>query len=802
MVASTALSVRTDRTDRTDSFVCLAVARQHGASFRRHALASAAVLALVTPLGHAGSAAGEAELEGVVITGNSARAQGGLPRNLPANSAGYSKQEIHEQVNVINTEDIVKYSPDTMTRKRYIGDRNAIVETRTASVTSSARSLVYVDGFLLSNLLGNSYAYPARWNMVSPAEIERVDFFFGPYSAAYPGNSIGTTVLMTTRMPEHFEVHAKAQAFSERYELYSNHSSYHGNNVNATAGNKSGGLSWLIGFNRLDSTGHPMSFVTLDPSKGVAGTTGTVVSNFAVDTDPNGKSRLIVGETNQEETTQKSAKLRLSVDLNTEWKLNYLLGLWQNDSWNHAASYLRDASGNVVSSGSVNIDGKSYTLANNSFGESVWAQTHVMNALGLKSHTRGAWDWEALLTSYRIVQDEQHSSLPQGTAGKFGTVASNPYGDGWQTLDLKGSWRSAATDAGPREHEVAFGLHVDRYELDSTTWYSNASTGNDSWKSADALAGTANLKSASAGRTSTRAIYAQDAWRLLPGWKLTPGLRAEQWQASGGRNSTATSTASYADRSRTLLSPKLALEFDTQADWLLKASLGRAYRTPTVNELFQSITVGSALTSNNPDLKPEQATSAELTAERLLDGGKLRASLFVEDMKDAIYAQKTVVDSATVTAYSNVDHVLTKGLTLAYQQTGVLPGLDLTGSLTYAHATTLANSTTPAAEGKVYPGIPNWRATLVSTFHPNERSTVSLAGRYAGRQYNSLDNSDVNPDTYGANSRFLVIDTRATWKFSEQVKGAFGIDNLFNRRYYAYHPMPSRTLHAEVGVDF
>lgn len=785
---------------RTHHFATVRSVRSVG--FPRHALAVAAALALATPFSQAGSAAGEAELESVVITGSGARPQGGLPRNLPANSAGYSKRELDEQVNVINTEDIVKYSPDTMTRKRYIGDRNAIVETRTASVTSSARSLVYVDGFLLSNLLGNSYSYPARWSMVSPTEIERVDFFFGPYSAAFAGNSIGTTVLMTTRMPDKFEVHAKAQAFSENFDQYRNQRGYHGHNLNATAGNKSGGLSWLIGFNRLESTGHPMSFVTLDPSKGVAGPAGTVVSNHVVDTDPNGKSRIIVGETSQEETTQKSAKLRLAYDLNAEWKINYLLGLWQNDSWNHSASYLRDAAGNVVSSGSVNIDGKSYTLANNSFGESVWAQTHVMNALGLKSNTRGAWDWEALLTSYRIVQDEQHSSLPQGSSGKFGTVASNPYGDGWQTLDLKGSWRSAATGAGPREHEVAFGLHADRYELDSTTWFSNASAGNDSWKSADALAGRANLKSASAGKTSTRALYAQDAWRLQPGWKLTPGLRAEWWRASGGRNGTATATASYADRSRTLMSPKLALEFNTQADWLLKASLGRAYRTPTVNELFQAITVGSAITSNNPDMKPEKATSAELTAERLLDGGKLRASLFVEDMKDAIYAQKTVVDGTTVTAYSNVDHVLTKGLTLAYQQAGVLPGLDLTGSLTYAHATTLADAVTPAAVGKVYPGIPNWRATLVGTFHPSERSTVSLAGRYAGRQYNSLDNSDVNPDTYGANSRFLVIDARATWKFSDSVKGAFGIDNLFNRKYYAYHPMPNRTLHAEVGVDF
>ncbi len=764
-----------------------------------HVLAAAAALALIPQAVQAGSAEGETELQSVVVKG-SARTGGGLPRNLPANSAGYSARELQEQVNVINTEDIVKYSPDTMTRKRYIGDRNAIVETRTASVTSSARALVYADGFLLSNLLGNSFAYPARWNMVSPAEIQRVDFFFGPYSAAYPGNSIGTTVLMTTRMPESFEVHAKAQMFSENFEQYGNKSTYTGRNVNATVGNKAGDLSWLVGFNHLVSTGHPMSFVTLDPSRGTTGTAGTAVSNYSVDTDPSGAKRIIVGETSQEDTTQGSVKVKLAYDIDPTLKLSYMLGLWQNQSHNHSASYLKDAAGRTVSTGTVNIEGKSYSLPSNSFTESTWQQTHVMNALGLRSNTRGAWDWEAQLTDYRIVKDEQHTSLPQGTSGYWGTVVNNPYGDGWRTLDVKGHWRSAAEGQGPRAHEVSFGVHADEYRLDASTTYSRATQGSSDWQRATS-AGV--LRSASRGTTRTQAVFVQDAWRFAPQWKLTPGLRVEDWSATDGQSRSATSTGTYADRQRTLASPKLALEFAASADWMLRGAVGRAYRTPTVNELFQSITVGSSITNNNPDLKPEKATSTELTAERRLEGGKLRASMFWEDMKDAIYSQRTVVDSTTVTAYSNVDHVRTRGLTLAYQQRdAVVRGLDLTGSVTYARARTVSNATTPAAEGKVYPGIPNWRATVVGTYHPTERSALTLAARYSGRQYNTLDNSDVNPDTYGANSRFLVVDARASVRLTDTVKAAFGVDNLFNRKYYAYHPMPNRTFHAELGVDF
>jgi iron complex outermembrane receptor protein len=52
-------------------------------------------------------------------------------------------------------------------RKRYIGDYNhAILSSRASGTGNSARSLVYADGILLSNLLGNGVgglSFPPRW---------------------------------------------------------------------------------------------------------------------------------------------------------------------------------------------------------------------------------------------------------------------------------------------------------------------------------------------------------------------------------------------------------------------------------------------------------------------------------------------------------------------------------------------------------------------------------------------------------------------------------------------------------------
>ncbi|MBN8771462.1 MAG: Plug domain-containing protein, partial [Thiobacillus sp.] len=144
------------------------------------------VLALASTLGHPAAWAEEQALPEMVVS---------LPRpavvtNNPSPSAEVSQDQMRE-MNVINVEDSLKYTPSLFIRKRYVGDRNGIVASRTAGSLQSAWSLVYADGLLLSNLLGNSYNFPPRWNIVGSEEIENIEVLYGPFSALLPGNSAG-----------------------------------------------------------------------------------------------------------------------------------------------------------------------------------------------------------------------------------------------------------------------------------------------------------------------------------------------------------------------------------------------------------------------------------------------------------------------------------------------------------------------------------------------------------------------------------------------------------------------------------
>jgi iron complex outermembrane receptor protein len=98
--------------------------------------------------------------------------------------------------------------------------------------------------------------------------------------------------------------------------------------------------------------------------------------------------------------------------------------------------------------------------------------------------------------------------------------------------------------------------------------------------------------------------------------------------------------------------------------------------------------------------------------------------------------------------------------------------------------------------------VPRWRANLIGSYRPDERWTTSLAMRYSGRQYNTLDNSDINPNTYGGTSTYTVWDAKANYRFTKWLDASFGVNNLTDKRYYVFHPYPGRTFIGELHASF
>jgi iron complex outermembrane receptor protein len=265
-------------------------------------------------------------------------------------------------------------------------------------------------------------------------------------------------------------------------------------------------------------------------------------------------------------------------------------------------------------------------------------------------------------------------------------------------------------------------------------------------------------------------LYGQDTWKFAPGWKTVLGLRLENWNAHDGRTSNASTTVLHGERDETTISPKAALVYQVTPDWVVKASLGRAVRMPTVSELYQGgIDGAGTLINNNPNLRPERSWTGELTSERKLATGLLRVTAFGERTRDPLYSQTNVLITPNVTNVQNVDLIETKGIEVAYSATDVLTrGLDLVSSVTWTDSTIKRNDKFPASVGKWQPRIPEWRATAQATYRASDQLALTLAARYSCRQYSTLDNSDPNGFAYQGASRSFTVDARATYRIDRQ----------------------------------
>jgi iron complex outermembrane receptor protein len=256
--------------------------------------------------------------------------------------------------------------------------------------------------------------------------------------------------------------------------------------------------------------------------------------------------------------------------------------------------------------------------------------------------------------------------------------------------------------------------------------------------------------------------------------------------------------------SSTNFSPKASLSYDPNKEWNFTANFGEAYRYPTVTELYQNITVNGVATFANPNLTPEQDLSGEFVVERKWSDGRVRLTLFDEHVHNAIISQTNLVNQTPTTTIGNIDAIRMQGVELAAEKDNIaIAGLKLFGSVTYVDSRILSDPTwagtnpltgvPDTAVGKRVPNVPDWRATLGTTYRPNENWAFTFAARFSGKQFSTLDNTDVIPRVFGAFDNYVVADLKVHYNATQNFAFDFGIDNVFDEQYFLFHPFPGRT---------
>ena len=708
-------------------------------------------------------------------------------------------EEQFRGVSAFNAEDLIKYAPDFFVRTRYVGDNNAVPGFRGTHSTQSARSLVMVDGFVVSNFLGNSFSFPPAWGVVSPSEVRQFDIVYGPYSARYPGNSMGGIVNITTRPPEKDEVFATAQAFVQPYRQYGTRQDFRGWSGEAGFSIKEpdSPLGLRVSLHRLRNDSQPMQFYQLGytPALYAQPNAGTPVIGAYFDPKliPVTGTRIVapvIGDYSSVATTQDQARAQLRFDRG-DWHAEALFTYWWNrEETLHPRTYLRDANGadfHGDASGRVSIDGHTWNLpVASTFRQGLFFKNEWLGGLRLEGPVAG-FVVRANLSTLRFDRQDSFSSNGYAAGEANGAGQATIQGPtGWWTADLL-----ATRDVG--SHAVAFGMNANRYETDQSVY------GTRMWR---AGAGK-TLRTRPVGRTRTTGVFAEDAVTLAPGTLLTLGARADWWRAFDGGLGGPTSTRAYPRRTDFAFSPKASLR-SRLGSVTAELSLAQATRFPTVGELFQGSLNGDGsfnLNSFDPNLRPEKSNDANLLLRRGFGPLSLTGSLFYQRVDDAIFSFVGFNQNGVSTSsFKNIDRTRQWGVELIGElRDWPARGLDLDANGAWIDAKTLRNDADPASEGVQFPRIPRWRLNGNLRWRLLPRVQAVAGVRYASRPNTDLDGLQ-RGDAYGYTSELFALDLKGNLDLTDTIRLSAGVNNVTNDRAWVFHPYPQRTFLVEMGA--
>jgi outer membrane receptor protein involved in Fe transport len=289
------------------------------------------------------------------------------------------------------------------------------------------------------------------------------------------------------------------------------------------------------------------------------------------------------------------------------------------------------------------------------------------------------------------------------------------------------------------------------------------------------------LKRAAGGQQRFFGVFAQDAARLTPELEIAAAVRLDGWQnleasrtlSLGDGSTTRTSLAAASELQ---LDPRLGMLVHLSHDFAVRASAYRAFRAPTLNELYRPFQVGNVLTAANDQLRPETLWGGELGTQIVAEGLSLQTTAFWNQLDDPIANVTLATPMAGATRQrQNLGSTRIYGLDLdlAWRPSEAWT-VRVSDTFSDGHVTTAPSQ--PDLVGKRLAQDPRQRAVATVTYDSARIAMLTAQARYLGPQFED----DLNTQPIGA---VVLVDARAERRvgrgFSVFVTG----QNLFDRRY-------------------
>ena len=289
--------------------------------------------------------------------------------------------------------------------------------------------------------------------------------------------------------------------------------------------------------------------------------------------------------------------------------------------------------------------------------------------------------------------------------------------------------------------------------------------------------------SSSGGRQRRAGLFVQDLVNLSTRWQLSVNARYDTWRdssaASVSRNLTtgAVTPRFLAARSLDAFSPRLSLIYRPTETVSLRAAAYRAFRAPTLNELYRGFRVGNTQTNANETLVAERLTGGELGASWTPTRNIVtRLTTYWTETTNPVSNFTLSVTPALITRERrNLGRTRSAGIE-AEADFNIARHWQLTAGYLFADATVRRAPQDAALVGNQIPQVPRHQFTLQTVYSHPRFVTAAMQFRAAGSQFDD----DQNLLPLGSFALVDVTVSKPFWRFAEVF---VAVQNLLDEKF-------------------
>ena len=252
--------------------------------------------------------------------------------------------------------------------------------------------------------------------------------------------------------------------------------------------------------------------------------------------------------------------------------------------------------------------------------------------------------------------------------------------------------------------------------------------------------------------------------------------RLDSWTNHGFERTTATGEQVFPDRSESQFDPRLSVRYELAQGTALRGAIYRAFRAPTLDNLYRRFTSSGFALLPNANLGPETLVGGELGYDFFRGNFHGQANLFRSDVSNLIGTRITSFFPVFTVESINVGKTRSEGVELIAEY-DVTRSLNVNFGYTHANAVIVSNPEDPSQEGQPAGGVPKNRVNFDVTWHLGGGSVVGLRARYLSEQIDEFSGGFLDAHT--------VIDASVSRPIVAGLELFALGENLFNAKYIA-----------------